>query len=180
MYRCLCVSEDFLWIRSTAPLTESSLCAHVAPELARLPKPRCSFVWLALLLFIPLPFRFPLSAADQSAGPALSEETRRETDRHQTNRRVLCGVNPVKNGEEKQKALLTLLLLLSLCLKLVPHKRHNRWERWPKLCKCRKFPFKHSHVSAQSPSLPSVTSSPGLQFVPKHTCLLSKHTLLLW
>lgn len=52
------LNEYSTGIRSAPTLTESSLCGRIAPEPACLPMPRWSFVWLAFLLFIPLPFRF--------------------------------------------------------------------------------------------------------------------------
>lgn len=62
-------------IQSVSTLTESSLWERAAPKPAELSKrPCCSFVWLALPLFIPLPLGL-LSAADHGDGQDWSEQS---------------------------------------------------------------------------------------------------------
>lgn len=93
------LSEYSAGIRSTTTLTESSLCMHTAPEPACLPKSRCGFVWLACLLFIPLPFRF--LSLQLTRGTSLDRERKRLIERKcektdkVTERQTLCEVNPV-------------------------------------------------------------------------------------
>lgn len=135
VYLCVIVMHVCDWVSTpqeygAPPLSQRALCVRTfPPEPACLPKPRCSFVWLAFLLFIPLPFRFfslqltRVKALDSERGSERDSvrESGRWTETRQTS--ALWSEFSLKWGQgnwhitrwggRKTKALVTVLLSVS-------------------------------------------------------------------